>query len=292
MLLIQLTQVLITRPERGRAFWNIVSYSTVVFVLATVAIGGKLKFAELAYVENNIDPMNFFLQSGNNMNNMISQISFNSATLIPWVGDVIMLYRVVVVWNYRWWLIVLPTIIYLARVSMSVPLLIAQIHPQNSNWAAHSLTYGTIFYALCFSLNTIFSTLICVRLYMMRPKVEHVLGKLHASFYTSWITMFVESGAFFTVWSMCYVISLARNSWIQEVFLQPYPYMLSLTRILIILRMAQDRAWSEDIVTATITGVLDWQVSSSNSLPLHDVPAASHQHKILPKKYREDTISM
>lgn len=60
------------------------------------------------------------------------------------------------------------------------------------------------------------------------------------------------------------------------------------------LRMAQDRAWSKDLVTASHTGVLDWQVSSTHSIPLHDAPSSSGAslEKSLPRKFREDSSVM
>lgn len=63
---------------------------------------------------------------------------------------------------------------------------------------------------------------------------------------------------------------------------------------MIMLRMAQDRAWSKDLVTASHTGVLDWQVSSTHSIPLHDAPSSSGAslEKSLPRKFREDSSVM
>lgn len=56
-LYIQLIPVLRGRPEQsGRVFWGIIIYSSVLFSLATVAIIGKIKFAELIYVNNRLDP--------------------------------------------------------------------------------------------------------------------------------------------------------------------------------------------------------------------------------------------
>lgn len=60
----------------------------------------------------------------------------------------------------------------------------------------------------------------------MRKRAEKVLGTLQASLYNSSITMFVESGSFFTLWSMAYVISTVTNSWVQDIFLQPYSYII------------------------------------------------------------------
>lgn len=61
--------------------------------------------------------------------------------------------------------------------------------------------------------------------------------------------------------------------------------------MLIILRMAQDRAWSRDIIHAADTGVLDWQVSSSNSIALHTVVDDHPQMQDIPKKLRNDSLS-
>ena len=60
----------------------------------------------------------------------------------------------------------------------------------------------------------------------MRDKAVKVLGKLQASFYSSSITMFVESGGFFTIWATVYLITLLSDSWVENVFLQPYSYIL------------------------------------------------------------------
>jgi len=107
---------------------------------------------------------------------------------------------------------------------MALPLLVSIMRPTNP--LVHTASYSTARYALCFSLNLFTTTLICIRLYTMRHKAERVLGKLQASLYNSFITMFVESGALFTLWSLAYLVSKTRNSWVQEVFLQPYCYVM------------------------------------------------------------------
>jgi len=283
MLYIQISQVMLRRPKRsGRTFWFIVLYASALFPLTTVAFAGKLKFTEdmfLALPSYGGTPLDYAMKNAGNWSNMMSQIC---TTLVPWFGDILMLYRLMVVWNYQWSLLILPAMIYLTRVGLSIPLLIAQTRPHSIAQPAE--LYGRIFYALCLSLNIICTSLICIRLYTMRHKAERVLGNLQASLYNSATTMFVESGAFFTLWSMVYVISRAQNSWVQSVFLEPYSYIIALTRMLIILRMAQDRAWSKDIINAADTGVLDWEVSSMNSVALNNGMTAGHGN--LPKMFQ------
>lgn len=172
-----------------------------------------------------------------------------------------------VFWNYQWWIIIFPGLLYLAHVSMSVPLLISKTLGMRSNMPI----YRTAYYSICASLNLVLTILICIRIFMIRDKAEKVLGKLQASFYYSSITLFVESGAFFTIWSVVYLVALQRDSWVQDIFLLPFTYILAITRMFIIIRMARDRAWSKDIIAATRDGELDWQISSAISMPPQNV---------------------
>ncbi|RDB18736.1 hypothetical protein Hypma_014681 [Hypsizygus marmoreus] len=288
MLYFQLTQVLLSRPNRGRMYWAIVAYSSILFPLATIAIGGLLKFTELAYVDHHNDPGGPVAFYTSHLTNRIHVLSQVSITLVPWIGDILMLYRVMVVWNYKRWIVIFPGLLYISRVAMSIPLLISQTRPKDTGLAAKSPIFSTVFYSLCVSLNLFVTIMISARLYMMRKKVETIMGKLHASFYTGFTTILVESGAFFTIWALTYVILMSLRSPMKEVFLLPYTHVLGITRMLIVLRMAQDRAWSKELATATASGVLDWQVSSTHSIPLHDVPASSEAS--LPRKYREDSL--
>lgn len=76
MLFVQLTQVLLSRPKRGRTFWAIVTYSSIILPLATLAIGGMLRFMEMAYIDHRdeMEPINYFQTRGSEPVNMMSQI--------------------------------------------------------------------------------------------------------------------------------------------------------------------------------------------------------------------------
>jgi len=70
------------------------------------------------------------------------------------------------------------------------------------------------------------TSLISLRLFTMRHKAVRVLGTLQATLYNSFMTMFVESGALFTIWGATYLALRAQNSWAQDIFLQSYPYVI------------------------------------------------------------------
>ena len=50
MLCIQVVQALLSRPKRGRVFSGIVIYSSLLFLLSTIAVGGEVMFAKMIYV--------------------------------------------------------------------------------------------------------------------------------------------------------------------------------------------------------------------------------------------------
>jgi len=285
MLYIQLTQVLLSRPKRGNMYLAIVAYSTVLFCLATIAIGGMIRYTEISYVDNRNFEGGPHAYYASHLTNKIHVMGQTCTTLVPWIGDILMLYRLYVVWDSNRSIVVFPALLYMARVAMSVPLLISQTRPADTWWATRTHLYSTTFYALCVSLNLFVSIAISLRIYMMRRKVEAVMGKLHASFYSGYITMIVESGAFFTLWGLTYIILMSRNNSSQNTFLLPYTEVLGITRMLIVLRMSQDRAWSKELTAAITGGVVDWQVSSTYSMPLHDIPASSEAS--LHRKYQE-----
>lgn len=180
-----------------------------------------------------------------------------------------------------------PTLTADVNSAISVPFLVAQISPRSP--ISHVAAIGISYHSLTLAFNIYVSFMIWFQISSMRKHLETVSGRLHASLYTSIVTMFIESGSFFTIWITVYLALLARGSFVRYVFLLPYIYTLvralwinrivryfsnksaqGITRMFIILRMAQDRAWSKDLVMATSRGVLEWQVSSTRSVPLHD----------------------
>ncbi|KXN82297.1 hypothetical protein AN958_02729 [Leucoagaricus sp. SymC.cos] len=280
MLFIQLLRVLLVRPKRGKVFWGITAYSSILFTLASMAAGGKIKFAEYIYVTSRINvalegpstdswiPSQVFKDHAGSTMNIMSRVC---TLLTPWIGDAFMIYRLMVIWSYKWWMLIIPVPLYISHVGMSIPVIIADTRLDQARWEPKSHRYGIVFHTLCVALNLLISLLITVKLLTMRKKLEIALGKLNAYFYTSKFTILVESGAFATLWGIVYLATLAQKHWSQAAFLQPYYYVIALTRMIIVLKMAQNQAWSRDIVSAASHGVMDWEVSSSHTISV-EVP--------------------
>lgn len=79
MLYIQLAQVLLARPKRGQTFWAVVTYSGALFSLVTLAIGVRLKFTELSYIDHRDypgGPSVYYHASSSNYINVMGFVRF------------------------------------------------------------------------------------------------------------------------------------------------------------------------------------------------------------------------
>jgi hypothetical protein len=97
--------------------------------------------------------------------------------------------------------------------------------PNNSNpGAGFNLQIAVL--AAYFALNGSFTGLIGYRIYSIRQNAQQVLGSLRAALLCSYTTIFVESGAFFTVWVVvCLGLQAAKN-WVLPTFMDPFNYFL------------------------------------------------------------------
>lgn len=286
MVMLQVAQVLSLRPKRGRLFWAMLAYTAFICVASTIAMGGKQRFAQLMYIDNEMfDPLHYYF---NNIHRFESAMEAICLMIMTWVADVLMIYRLSVLWNRNLWILTVPIVLHLGRIGLSIPMMyITSRNTKQAQWMNILLQESKAWYALSLAINLFITGFIAFRLYTMRHKAEQVLGKIQSVFYTSWSTVMVESGALLTLWSLVHLMLLLLEHWTSEIFRQPLAYLNAIARMLIILRMAQNRAWSRDTVTASNEGVLDWQVSSSHSIPLHDAQSAETNRtdfKKLPKR--------
>jgi hypothetical protein len=93
-------------------------------------------------------------------------------------------------------------------------------HPTSNFLHGTSIIFVVPFMLLSISLNLAMTVAIVARIIYLRKRVVASLGKQHAQMYTSLASMFIESGALYSLWGLIYVISKARNSQVQNIVLQ------------------------------------------------------------------------
>ena len=113
----------------------------------------------------------------------------------------------------------------MSMIAISLPFLVALSRPHDPEWSTRVESFSTCYFALMASFNLLVTILISVRLLMLRRKIEQVLGKVQAMYYNCCATVFVECGAFLSLWITFYVIVLARGSWIQDAISLPTAYI-------------------------------------------------------------------
>ena len=150
-------------------------------------------------------------------------------------------------------------------------MLVQVSRPNLSLWS--SLNYSLPYFALSLALNISVSCLIVARLVHLRCTLTNLLGSEHAIQCTSIIAMIVESALLFSVFSVLSLVTYAMNHPLQNIFLQMLPqiqvrqiqfdsYHFSgwektcqiVAPLLIILRVAQGRAWSPSATTLFSNG--------------------------------------
>ncbi|KAG6835968.1 hypothetical protein H0H93_012742 [Arthromyces matolae] len=193
MLYIQLAGVLLARTRRGFCYWGAVVYSTFTFPLATLAIAAIFKFSELAFVENRMfpgGPYQYYLHHSCDYVNVLGEIS---AAIFACFADAIMLFRLWIIWDSSWVVLAFPVLLYCGKLAVTIPVLVAIAKPPPGlSWSLH-MSMARLVLSVAFNIYASF--MIGLRLLMLRPRMEAVLGKLHAFYYTSVITIFVESAA-------------------------------------------------------------------------------------------------
>ncbi|KAJ3521759.1 hypothetical protein NMY22_g12184 [Coprinellus aureogranulatus] len=226
MLCCQLCQSLYLRPKRGPKFYCMIAYALVVFVLATVSVSGRFVTAEQQFIDQRFfayGPTEWFWR---NSDNWQSVMTFACSIAIPWFADLLMLYRIYELWNRRLYVVAPPALLYLTGIALSIPFILAMSKPNDPSWVALLPRYSISYVAIMSAFNIVVSITLFVRLYTLRDKVVQVAGKVPAIMYNSPATLFVETGAFYSIWITTYLVLICRNSYARDVFLQAAVYVL------------------------------------------------------------------
>ncbi len=103
----------------------------------------------------------------------------------------------------------------------SVGLCVSLAKAEDSFWAHTTIRFGIAYWAISVSLNIIFTCLIIIRLLIIRRQVKAIIGSSHGTHYTSIVAILVESASLYSAWALVFLITYARDSWVQNILLPP-----------------------------------------------------------------------
>ncbi|KAJ7703882.1 hypothetical protein B0H17DRAFT_921603 [Mycena rosella] len=247
------TLLLFLQRPKSKIPWGSVTYICVMFILASIGLGGNAKFNQMTFIDDRNYPggpnaftIDFYATP-------VNLSSFISYTVMSWFADGMVLWRFNLIWNHNYWLSAFPALMLAGSIASSIALVISVTNSGNTFWASKSVQIGIAYWSLSIALNIILTVLIASRIWFLRYRIRRSLGSQHSGQYLSVTAMLVESAALYAVWSTVFLVCYARNTPFQNILLPPLGQIQGIAPLLILFRVAQGRGWSQSTVSGNYT---------------------------------------
>ncbi|KAG8215536.1 hypothetical protein J3R82DRAFT_9194 [Butyriboletus roseoflavus] len=235
-----------SRTMRCRTVFYI-TYTSVLFVLATLYTAGNSQNTIVAYVDNRLypgGPYQFYISYMAGEKVMV--MTDLSSLIILWMTDGLILGRFIVFYRdvaYAGWMILVLFAMYLGVIVLSALLLQAEAGLGEIYLFSEKLLLS--YYVLSFSLCVIATMLITARLYWHKVRLQRVFGRKMDTPYMSIATVLIESASVYAVWSIVFFVLYILQSPGQTVILATMPHVQAIAPLLIILWIARGKAWNK-----------------------------------------------
>ncbi|KAM6503756.1 hypothetical protein JOM56_000699 [Amanita muscaria] len=253
------------RNRRGRVMRFLLAYITLLLGLSSLWASSVIWTVEDIYTNNRSypgGPWSYFLATQNSPEEVILLVV---GFVLTFLSDLLMIWRFWVIWTSsapRVWafvVIAFPSLTLLASFAMGITWILESVVPGSSVSNKMALAFGTSYYVTSLGVTISVTILITLRLALHRRVLLESLPPEHATQYLSTITIIVESAALYSVIALAFIIFYALNNPINEIFMALLPASQQIAGYLIILRLAQDRAWSADTPTGATSQVTTMQ---------------------------------
>ncbi|TFK40274.1 hypothetical protein BDQ12DRAFT_734277 [Crucibulum laeve] len=221
-------------------------YISALFILGTLFMASAARMTQLAFIDNRNYPggpaqfeVDMFSIPVDNLGNVAFVIA-------NWLADGLMVWRWYVIYQGcgvpMWVVMALPGLMLTGSFTMGILFLI-QVSAL-SPWDATTVNFTLPYFLLSLILNIISTIAIVTRLLYYRRRTSKALGTAYGAQYTSIAAMVVESAALYSISSILFLVPFILNHPIQNTFLQMLSPVQVIAPLLIILRVAQGKAWS------------------------------------------------
>ncbi|EGN92251.1 hypothetical protein SERLA73DRAFT_164145 [Serpula lacrymans var. lacrymans S7.3] len=241
-------------------------YMSVMFIFGTLYTVSGSRTIQLAYVNHrdySAGPAAYDLVIFSQPITILGSVSY---TVSNWMSDGLILWRFIILYQnirYNLWIITFPCILFLASIVMGFFVLVQASLPNQSLWSQVAVSFVLPYYVLSLSLNIITTILITIRLLMHKRRLQTILGAAHAAQYTGIATLLIESSALYALWSIIFLVLYAINNPVQFVFLASLAEVQIIAPLLIIVRVAQGKAWTRNTESAILSTFVAKQESKA-----------------------------
>ncbi|KAF9004513.1 hypothetical protein BDZ89DRAFT_966912, partial [Hymenopellis radicata] len=211
-------------------------------VLGTINLACSIQFNENAWINLREYPGGAIGYLFGQQTAPILTLGNCTTIVISTMADGPLLYRVILLWNYRWYIILFNTLFYLVTVILSI-LTVVQIALPSSGMVPLSLGVWLILMII----NIVFTLQIVGRIWFHRKQVLDALGPEQAkTLYTGIAAIVVESALPFTILSAVLLGLFGDSNTAQNLFVSLWVQLECIGPELIMLRVVLGRAWSQN----------------------------------------------
>nr|GAT45337.1 predicted protein [Mycena chlorophos] len=238
---------------KAKTPWCLVLYTITLFILATIGFGSATKINEQSFIEDRDapgGPAGWQALSFPSAVNMMGVIAY---VILSWLADGL------VVCHFQ-----NPVESYtgtdpnceisdasVGSMAASIALIVTSFRLVDSFWAALSVKFGTVYWSLSIALNILLTLLIAGRILFIRHWIKHSFGVNHSEHYFSAVAMLVESVSLYAAFGLVFIITYARASPVQNLIFSPLGQVQGIAPLLILSRVAQGQAWSQNTLHGT-----------------------------------------
>ncbi|EJD50116.1 hypothetical protein AURDEDRAFT_112270 [Auricularia subglabra TFB-10046 SS5] len=198
------------------------------------------------------DTLEFYTTHFNTTAPLLGNVFF---IITNFLADSLLLWRTWVVWGRRWVVVLPPGILLAASTAMSMLTVYQIAQPNTPLFSSTTLPMILPYFSLSISLNLILTLMIVTKLLLARRSIHRAVGEEHGRAYVGVAAMVVESAALYSVSSIVFIATYAQNlSVVFSVFLPLQVHMMCISPLLIIIRVAKGRAFTQHTVTAASSG--------------------------------------
>ncbi|PFH45793.1 hypothetical protein AMATHDRAFT_8659 [Amanita thiersii Skay4041] len=246
------------RKRQGKSMLFLLAYITLLVVIATIFTAASARTVQDAYVDNRNypgGPWQYFLKT----QYLAEDILFYAMLFVlTFLSDLLVLWRCWVIWTASgrltaYAIIAFPTIMLIGSFVLGTLWTIKSSQPGLSLYSTLPLILGTSYYVVSLAINIIVTILITTRLIMYRKTMLSTLPNEHAKHYVSLATIIIESSALYSVFAIIFIATYGANNPVNQIFLSVASACQEIAGYLIILRVAQGRAWNKDTLTTHLT---------------------------------------
>jgi len=240
--------LLVIRSKRLRRGLMIYLYATVILIFCLITlhlvvdlIRAFAAFTGHTHISN--APEIFYA----NVDTRLNLTKTGTVVCTTLVADALLIYRTLIVWGGKWWILILPVTLYLLDIVTSIWFTwsITEAKDGHSVLGTTAFARSIYFFAATLAVNLVCTCLIAFRIYMVRRAVTgYVTGIRRAR---NALAIVLESAAIYTIGLVCMIILAGVDSAVLFFFLNPMAPLIGLVFTIVVLRSSDsnDRRYAE-----------------------------------------------